>query len=496
MTYSVADFDPAIKGALPSDFQWGYATAATQIEGSWDVDGKGVSIWDKFSQEADIRVDDKSTCKDTCRSYDLFKEDVARMKAYGVTGYRFSFSWTRIIPLGGKDDPINEAGIEFYNKLIDELLANGITPFGTIFHWDTPQTLEDRYGGFLNKEQMVPDFLRYARVCFERFGDRIKNWITVNEPGVFSLAGYAGGAHAPCRSSINEKCKEGDTSREPWLVGHTLLVAHGYACDLYKREFQPTQKGSIMITLSGNWSEPWDAADPKDIEAAERSNQFEIAWFADPLYGKNPEVDYPACMREQLGDRLPHFTEEEKKLIRGSSEYYGMNSYTSFYKRHRDTPAPPEDLKGNVDILDNNKQGQSRGPETDTVWLRSTPWGWGKLLRWIWKRYEMPIYITENGTTAKGEHGWKPQSADDVLEDPFRVEFYKGYLTEVATASQEGVIIKSFFAWSFMDNWEWSNGFTNRFGVTWVDFASAEKKRYAKRSAYFMKDFFNHMIRK
>lgn len=181
--------DVDLKGVLRKDFQWGFATAAAQVEGAWKSDGKGISIWDTFCHTAG-KVKDGSTNEDAVRSYDFYKEDVALMKSYGVTAYRFSLAWSRIIPLGGADDPVNEQGIQYYNNLIDELLANGLTPFVTLFHWDIPQELEDRYGGMLNQERYTPDFLRYARLCFERFGDRVKHWITYNEPGVYTLAGY------------------------------------------------------------------------------------------------------------------------------------------------------------------------------------------------------------------------------------------------------------------------------------------------------------------
>lgn len=482
--------DPALKGALPEDFQWGYATAAPQVEGAHNKDGKGVSIWDVWGHTPG-KVKDGSNCDDAVRAYDFYKADVARLKQYGVTGYRFSLSWSRIIPLGGKDDPVNERGIAFYNALIDELLANGITPFVTLFHWDMPQVLEERYGGMLDKERYTLDFVRYARLCFERFGDRVKHWITYNEPGVYTLAGYAAGVHAPGRSSFREINKEGDSSTEPFIVAHTELVSHGHVAKLYKDDFQPKQKGNIMITLHGNWSEPYDDKDAKDVEAAQRALEFEIAWFADPLYGSG---DYPASMRKQLGDRLPTFTEEERRLVRGSSEFYGMNSYTAFYVQNRDKEPDINDHKGNVIVHDRNSAGKERGTESDTPWLRTSAWGWGQLLRWIWDRYHVPIYITENGTTAKGEHDFRPRSTDDVLEDQHRIDFFKSYLTEVATACQEGVVIKSYFAWTFTDNWEWSAGYTDRFGVTWIDFESPEKTRYAKRSADFLRTFFKHLI--
>jgi beta-glucosidase len=376
------EFDQNIKESLPSDFQWGYATAAPQIEGAWNQDGKGVSIWDAFGHTPG-KVKDGSNADDTARSYDFYKQDVARMKEYGVTGYRFSLSWSRIIPLGGKDDPVNEKGIEFYSKLIDELIANGITPFLTLFHWDTPQALEDRYGGMLNKEEYIPDFNRYARVCFERFGDRVKHWITYNEPGVYTLAGYAAGVHAPGRSSFRELNEHGDSSTEPFIVAHTEILSHAYAAKIYKEEFKPMQKGTIMITLHGNWNEPWDKNDPKDVEAAQRAQEFEIAWFADPLYKTG---DYPESMRAQLGDRLPKFTPEESKLVLGSSEAYGMNSYTAFYIKHRDAEPDINDHRGNGCYTESHLKFEHYGANQEQVMLRSwtrTKKAWNEALKAI-----------------------------------------------------------------------------------------------------------------
>ena len=483
--------DAGLENTLRPDFHWGFATAAAQVEGAWNQDGKGESIWDKFCHIPG-KVKDGSTNEDATRAYDFYKQDVALMKSYGVTAYRFSLAWSRIIPFGGADDPINEKGVEYYNNLIDELIANGITPFVTLFHWDTPQTLEDRYGGMLNQEKYTPDFLRYARLCFERFGDRVKHWITYNEPGVYTLAGYAAGVHAPARSSFRERNAEGDSSTETFIVAHTEIVSHARAVKIYREEFKPTQKGQIGITLHGNYSEPWDANDPKDVEAAQRAREFEIAWFADPIYGSG---SYPQSMRDQLGSRLPTFTAEEAALVKGSSDFYGMNTYTTFFVRHLDGPADINDHLGNVEKLDTNVHGESRGPESDTYWLRTAPSGFGKLLRWIWDRYHVPIYMTENGTTAKGEHVAAPPSKE-VLDDTFRIEFFHSYLRELARAVQDGVDIRSYFGWTFTDNWEWAAGYADRFGCTWVDFESEEKTRYPKRSAYFLRDYFGHLIKK
>ncbi|KAF9893085.1 hypothetical protein FE257_012496 [Aspergillus nanangensis] len=476
-----------VKGALCPDFFHGYATAAAQVEGAWNKDGKGQSIWDTFSHTPG-KVKDASNADDSVRSYDLYKEDVALMKSYGVNAYRFSLSWSRIIPLGGRNDPVNEQGLQYYSNLIDELLRNGITPFVTLFHWDTPQALEDRYGGALDQSQFVPDFVNYARVCFEHLGPKVRHWITFNEPGVFALAGYAAGVHAPARSSFRELNDVGDSSTEPFTVGHTQLVAHGHVSRLYKTTFQPHQQGTIGITLHGNWSEPWDEADPLDQEAAERAREFEIAWYADPLYRTG---DYPASMRAQLGDRLPHFTPEESQLVLGSSEFYGMNTYTSFFVQHKDTPADINDHKGNIFSHDNNKQGVSRGAESDTHWLRYSPWGFRKLLNWVWARYRTPIYITENGTTAQGETAPTPE----VLDDKFRIQFFEGYVGELARAVQcDGVDIRSYFAWTFTDNWEWAAGYSDRFGSTFIDYDSPEKTRHPKQSAYYLDKLFTHLI--
>jgi len=302
----------------------------------------------------------------------------------------------------------------------------------------------------LSPKQYTPDFVRYARLCFEKLGDRVKHWITYNEPGVYTLAGYADGGHVPGRSSMPHRPGyPGDSSTEPFIVAHTQLVSHGHVVKMYRDEFQPKQNGTIGITLHGNYSHPWDEYDAKDIEATERARLFEIAWFADPVYGKGA-VEYPSVMREQLGDRLPTFTEEEEKLVRGSSDFYGMNSYTSFFVKHLETPPEIWDHQGNIEKLTTNKQGVARGPESEsTEWLATCPWGFRNLLKWIWARYEMPIYITENGTTSFGEADWKPQGRDDAIDDQHRQEFLEGYLGAIATVVKEdGVDVRSYFGWT------------------------------------------------
>jgi len=229
-------------------------------------------------------------------------------------------SWSRVIPLGGRDDPVNDKGLQYYVDLVDELLANGIQPMVTLFHWDLPQGLHDRYGGLLNKEEYVKDFVSYSKLMFKTLGSKVKFWITYNEPWCSSVLGYSIGQFAPGHTSDRSKSEVGDSSTEPWTVGHNILIAHGAAVKAYREEFKEKDGGVIGITLNGDWVEPWDSEEPKDVEACERKLEFAISWFADPVYFG----EYPASMRKQLGDRLPQFTEEEKALVKGSNDFYGM----------------------------------------------------------------------------------------------------------------------------------------------------------------------------
>lgn len=470
-------------GVLPKDFHYGFATAATQIEGAVDADGKGPTIWDTFVEKPGvIKNGDKI---DVCdRSYELYKEDIALLKKYGANSYRFSLCWSRLIPKGGRNDPINEAGIKHYSDMIDALIEAGITPFVTLFHWDTPQGIEDRYMGFLSRE-IIDDFAHYAKLAFERFGDRVKHWITFNEPEVFSACGYTAGIFAPGR-----KLEKPD---EPLIVSHNLLLAHAQAAKIYRDQFQKEQGGQIGITLSGNWAEPWDPEDPADVKAAQNVVLFDVARYGDPVYFG----DYPAEVKEYFGELLPAFTDEEKALLKGSSEFYGMNMYTSFYIRDTKEPAQPGDHKGgHYAFEDTNKAGKSRGKPSNSDWLAMAPYGFRSLLKWVHKRYNKSIYVTEQGCTVPQSP--QPEDATEAgLDDAYRVEFYTLYLEEMARAIKEdGVDVRSYLAWSLLDNFEWAHGFSQRFGVTYVDFNDPERPRYPKRSASALRALFEQLIAK
>jgi beta-glucosidase len=362
---------------------------------------------------------------------------------------------------------VNEKGVQHYVKFVDDLLAAGIIPMITLFHWDLPEELDKRYGGLLNKEEFPLDFANYARVVFNALSSKVKLWITFNEPWCSSILGYNTGFFAPGRTSDRTKSKEGDSSRECWIAGHNILLAHGAAVKIYREEFKPKDNGEIGITLNGklrliqlyisgkgetyisrtgDWTEPWDPENPLDIEACERKLEFAISWFADPVYfGK-----YPDSMVKQLGDRLPSFTEEEAALLKGSNDFYGMNHYCANYIKNKTTEPELDDFLGNLESLMEDKDGNSIGPETESFWLRPHPIGFRKLLKWLSDRYGQPkIYVTENGTSLKGEN---ELPLDELLNDEFRAEYFRGYIGALADSfSKDGVNVRAYMAWSLME---------------------------------------------
>ncbi|KDQ09206.1 glycoside hydrolase family 1 protein [Botryobasidium botryosum FD-172 SS1] len=470
----------AKEAKLPKDFIWGFATASFQIEGSTDVDGRGKSIWDDFSRRPGTTLDGGNGDVAT-DSYRLWKSDIALLKEYGIKSYRFSIAWPRIIPLGGRNDPINPKGIAWYNSVIDELLENGITPFVTLYHWDLPQALHDRYGGWLNKEEVVKDYTNYAKVCFEAFGDRVKYWLTINEPWVVSVHGYGRGIFAPGRSSDRTRSAEGDSSREPWIVGHSLILAHAHAVKLYRENYKPVQGGQIGITLNGDWAEPYDDT-PENIEAAQNSLDTAIGWFADPVYLGH----YPQYLKEMLGDRLPEFTDEEIAIVKGSGDFYGMNTYTTNLIK----AGGNDEFQGRSEYTFTRSDGSQLGTQAHCFWLQSYPSGFRSLLNYLYKRYKLPIYVTENGFAVKDENS-KP--LEEALNDTDRINYFRGATESLRRAyAEDGVDVRAYFPWSFLDNFEWADGYGTRFGVTYVDYTT--QKRYPKESAKFLIKWFNEHL--
>ncbi|KAF6758049.1 beta-glucosidase [Ephemerocybe angulata] len=469
---------------LPKDFIWGFATAAFQIEGSANVDGRGKSIWDDFAKLPGKTLDGGNGDVAT-DSYRLWKEDIALLASYGVRSYRFSISWSRVIPLGGRNDPVNQAGIDFYSKFVDELLAHGIQPFVTLYHWDLPQGLQDRYGGWLNKDEIVKDFTNYAKICFEALGDRVEHWLTINEPWCCAILGHGRGVFAPGRSSDRSRNPEGDSSTEPWIVAHHIILAHAHAVKLYRDEYKSTQKGQIGITLNGDWALPYDNT-PENIAAAQHALDFAIGEYPfsyalaslDPVY----LGFYPPYMREVLGDRMPDFTEEEWSVVKGSSDFYGMNTYTTNLCR----AGGEDEFQGNVDYTFTRPDGSQLGAQAHCAWLQDYPDGFRQLLNYIWKRYKMPIYVTENGFAVKGEND---MPVEEAVKDYDRIHYFQGTTKALLDAiNVDDVDIRSYFPWSLLDNFEWADGYTTRFGITYVDYET--QKRYPKESARFLVKWF------
>jgi len=460
---------------FPSDFGWGTATAAYQVEGAVKAGGRGPSIWDIFShtpgkvynnQTGDVAVD----------QYHRYVDDLKMMGSLGFKFYRFSISPTRILPNGRGQ--ANQAGIRYYNNIINTALANGLVPFATLYHWDLAQALATSYGGWLNIKS-VYDFVTYARICFQQFGDRVKHWLTFNEPLTFSWIGYGVGVHAPGRCSDRTRCRYGNSSTEPYIVSHNVLLAHARAVQLYRAQFQRSQNGFIGITLNCDWSEPLtDSA--ADILAAGRHLDFQLGWYADPIFFG----DYPPIMRQLVGDRLPVFSTEDKLLLKGSHDFFGLNHYTTAYGFYQPLSGEPnwgsDQLAGTTVF----RNGVAIGPAADSSWLYVVPWGIGKLLRYVSLKYgNPPIYITENGVDVPNESSLPLAQA---LNDTFRVDFYSGYLKEVLSAINDGVAVKGYIAWSFCDNFEWADGYQKRFGLHYIDYKN-NLTRYQKASALWFK---------
>eukprot|EP00076_Gallus_gallus_P002678 NP_001104816.1 lactase-phlorizin hydrolase precursor [Gallus gallus] len=468
---SQTDFerDMYVYGTFPKDFTWGVSSSAYQIEGGWDADGKGPSVWDNFTHVPG-NIKNNDTGDIACNSYNKVEEDIYLLRALGVKNYRFSLSWPRIFP-NGRNNSINSHGVDYYNRLIDGLVANNITPIVTLYHWDLPQALQD-IGGWENSE-LIELFDSFADFCFQTFGDRVKFWLTFNEPQVIAWVSYGTGEFPP---NVN------NPGSAPYEVAHTLLKAHARVYHTYDDKYRASQGGVISLCLNIDWIEPKTPSNPRDLEAADRYMQFLVGWFAHPVF-KNG--DYPEVMKWTVGNRselqnlpssrLPVFTAEEREYIRGTADVFCLNTYTAKLVTHATTRLNPFSYEYDQEI---STDVDSSWPTSALAGHRAVAWGLRRLLNWVKEEYgNPPMYIIENGVGIK--------TKSDV-DDHTRILYYKTYIDEALKAYKlDGVNLRGYNAWSFMDFFEWLNGYEPRFGLHEVDFNDPNRPRTPRRSAVY-----------
>ncbi|MFB4305180.1 GH1 family beta-glucosidase [Actinomadura sp. GTD37] len=420
---------------LPEGFRWGVATAAYQIEGAVDEDGRGPSTWDTFSHTPG-RVRDGHTGDVACDHYHRWPEDVALMSGLGVDSYRFSIAWPRVQPSG--NGPVNVKGLDFYDRLVDGLLAAGISPAATLYHWDLPQPLEDA-GGWMERDTAYR-FAEFSYLAAERLSDRVDMWITLNEPVVVMAYGYAFGVYAPGRALMMDALP----------TAHHQLLGHGLAVNALR------SRGARAVGLTNHYSPAW-AATPADQPAADAFDAFMNRLFTDPvLLGRYPDL---------VGD-APYIRSEDMSVIASPIDFLGVNYY------HPTRLATATEGPLPFDIVDITEY-----PTTGMGWP-IVPDAFLSLLRTLDTRYDLPpLYITENGCSFADEIG-----PDGVVDDSSRIEFLNAHIKAVRAAVDEGIDIRGYFTWSLLDNFEWSEGYHPRFGLVHVDYETQErtpKKSYA-----------------
>ncbi|CAH0597639.1 unnamed protein product [Chrysodeixis includens] len=464
---------------------FGAATAAYQIEGAWDADGKGESIWDRLTHTGPKIIEDKTNGDIAADSYRKYKRDVEMVREMSLDTYRFSISWPRILPTGMPND-INPAGIAYYNNLINELLKYNITPMVTLYHWDLPQKLQD-LGGFANP--LISDwFADYARIVFQTFGDRVKHFITFNEPPQICQT-------SDMMSSFNTS--EGReqfvnaTNIVNYLCAKNLLVAHGNAYRIYDKEFRAKQGGQCGFTINIDWYGAHSNSS-EDQKAAEMAWQGDWGLYTEPILsalGGFPKefAERVAKKSAEQGftrSRLPEFTEEEKTFLRGSADFLGVNHYSGVLvsatvnKKHNHVPSKADDVDVGIIIP---KEWQ-RSADNETTLCPNSLYN---VLYQLQSRYNnpIPIYITETGWATTEE---------SKLDDDDRVKYYRAQLEDVLDALDAGVNLKGFIAWSLMDNFEWIRGYTLRFGLYHIDFQDPARTRTPKKSAFVYKHIVNN----
>lgn len=436
-----ASVRPTSERRFPEGFLWGAATAAHQIEGSPMADGAGPSIWTRFAHTPGMTLNG-DTGDVACDHYRRWKDDVKLMRELGLQAYRFSVSWSRILPEG--TGRVNQAGLDFYSRLVDELLANGIEPLLTLYHWDMPAALDDR-GGWLNRD-CADWFAEYGQVMYRALDGRVKKWVTLNEPWVITDGGYLHGALAP-----------GHRSRfEAPIASHNLMRAHGAAVQAYRAE------GKHEIGLVVNIEPKYAATDSaEDAAAVERAHAYMNEQYLDPaLLGS-----YPPELREIFGEAWPEWPQADFELIQQKLDFIGVNYYT------RSVTKAAESYPLNTGVV-----RQPLGTYTETGW-EVFPQGLTDTLTWVKQRYgDIPMYITENGAAFFDPPVAEPDaSGERRVRDPLRMDYLQKHIGAIHDAIQAGCDIRGYMVWSLLDNLEWSLGYSKRFGVVHVNYGTQER---------------------
>jgi beta-glucosidase len=442
----VSQVEPSqVEPHFPEGFLWGCATSAYQIEGSPLADGAGPSIWQRFVHTPG-RVADGDTGDVACDHYRRYAADVDLMHELGLKAYRFSIAWSRVLPEG--TGRINPAGLDFYERLVDRLLARGIEPMATLFHWDLPAALDDR-GGWLNRDSAAW-FAEYAAAVFRRLDGRVKLWTTLNEPWVVSDGGYLHGVLAP-----------GHRNRfEAPLAAHHLLRAHGAAVEAYRAS------GRHQIGLVVNIEPKYPASESAaDLAATRRADAYMNRQYLDAAL----KGEYPPELAEIFGEAWPRWPAADFNLIRQRLDFIGVNYYTRNVTRHDANSWP----------LAASPVRQRQHAHTELGW-EVFPQGLTDTLLWVKQRYgDIPVYITENGAAFFDP----PQVEGESLPDPWRVDYLRKHIRAVHAALRQGVDVRGYFAWSLLDNFEWALGFAKRFGIVHVNYQTLQ--RTPKASARF-----------
>ncbi|XP_004527187.1 myrosinase 1 [Ceratitis capitata] len=462
---------------FPKNFAFGVATSAYQIEGAWNEDGKAPSVWDIYTHDHPESILDHSAGDDAAESYHRFDQDLAALKDLKVNFYRFSITWSRVLP-NGDTTVKNQKAIDYYNMVIDKLLQSNIEPMVTMFHYDMPDILHN-FGGFSNNS-ITGHFVAYADFLYETFGDRVKKWITFNGPYVYCIFShnFASYPHTIRIPGV-----------EDYISIDNILKAHALAYRKYKKKYFSSQRGKVGITLDSRFY--YNKDDQTSEEPINRIMQYGLGWLANPIFGKTG--NYPAVMIKDIGEnshseglptsRLPVMNETWTEIIKGSGDFLALNYYTSMYSEMASPPGgkvPSRERDSKVKLSFDDKWTRSKSD-----WLYCVPQGMEDLLKWVKDSYNnVEVYISENG--------W---SDDGQLNDSGRIDYLQAHLQAVLNAINDGCNVTHYSHWSLVDNFEWNKGYTEKFGLYYLNRSSPNKDRIAKQSArYYRKVIETHQI--